>query len=140
MNNTKDVKKITRDSINEFITNVKFVLNNKSNVENSNEFSKRISVYEFIWDDKHPKFDKIELYKMSSGEKIFLVHNRLDESNYDWSGFLYIKNNELHVNYKIFKDLRGFKYSYTYEYDYARFSQTHKEFCDLANIEPDINW
>lgn len=123
-----------------FNNNVKFTLTNNSKTESETDFSRRISVYSYVWDDKHPKFDRIELHTMKSGKKIFLIHNRSDESTYDWSGFIYMRGDEPRINYSIFKELRGFKYAYTYEYDYERFSQERKEFCDLANIEPDINW
>ena len=135
---TNDVMEAT--PIKMFNANVKFTLNNSSSIETEIDFRKRISVYEYVWDDKHPKFDRIELYKMKSGKKIFLIHNRSDESTYDWSGFIYMRGDELRINYRIFKELRGFKYSYLYEYEYRRFSEERKEFCDLANLEPDVNW
>lgn len=123
-------------AIKQFNMNLKFIL---INPENTKSFKRLLDCYGFIADEFHPKFDAIKLHQLQSGKCIFLVHDKTDESNYNWTGFIYLKDKHLHLNYGTFKTLRGFKYSYTYEYDYAKFSLTRKELCDLANISHEMD-
>ena len=120
----------------QFNMNLKFIL---IEPETTKSFKRLLDCYGFVTDGFHPKFDAIKLHQLQSGKCIFLVHDRNDESNYDWTGFIYLKDKHLRLNYGEFKTLRGFTYSYTYEYDYARFSLTRKELCDLANISHEMN-
>ena len=120
----------------QFNMNLKFIL---IEPETTKSFKRLLDCYGFVTDGFHPKFDAIKLHQLQSGKCIFLVHDRNDESNYDWTGFIYLKDKHLCLNYGEFKTLRGFTYSYTYEYDYARFSLTRKELCDLANISHEMN-
>lgn len=123
-------------AIKQFNMNLKFIL---IEPENTKTLKRLLDCYGFIADEFHPKFDAIKLHQLQSGKYIFLVHDKNDQSNYDWSGFIYLKDKHLRLNYETFKTLRGFTYSYSYEYDYARFSLTRKELCDIANISHEMN-
>jgi len=123
-------------AIKQFNMNLKFILIEPETVKS---FKRLLDCYNFVTDEFHPKFDSIKLHQMQSGKCIFLVHDKTDDSNYDWTGFIYIKDRRLRLNYGAFKTLRGFRYSYTYEYDYSRFSSTRKELCDIANISHEMN-
>ena len=138
MNTTMDTNAsaTSASAIKQFNMNLKFIL---IEPETTKSFKRLLDCYGFIADGFHPKFDAIKLYQLQSGKCIFLVHDRNDESNYDWTGFIQLKDKHLRLNYGAFKTLRGFTYSYTYEYDYARFSLTRKELCDLANISHEMN-
>ena len=138
MNTTMDTNASATSAaaIKKFNMNLKFIL---IEPETTKSFKRLLDCYGFIADKFHPKFDAIKLYQLQSGKCIFLVHDRNDESNYDWTGFIYLKDKHLRLNYGTFKTLRGFTYSYTYEYDYSRFSLTRKELCDLANISHEMD-
>ena len=123
-------------AIKQFNMNLKFIL---IEPETTKSFKRLLDCYNFVTDEFHPKFDAIRLHQLQSGKCIFLIHNKDDDSNYDWTGFIYLKDRRLRLNYGAFKTLRGFKYSYTYEYDYSRFSLTRKELCDIANISHEID-
>ena len=123
-------------AIKQFNMNLKFIL---IEPETTKSFKRLLDCYGFIANEFHPKFDAIKLHQLQSGKCIFLVHDKTDQANYDWSGFIYLKDKHLRLNYGAFKTLRGFTYSYTYEYDYARFSLTRKELCDLANISHEMD-
>lgn len=139
MNTTMDTNASATSAaaaIKQFNMNLKFIL---IEPETTKSFKRLLDCYGFIADGFHPKFDAIKLHKLQSGKCIFLVHDRNDESNYDWTGFIQLKDKHLRLNYGAFKILRGFTYSYTYEYDYARFSSTRKELCDIANISHEMD-
>lgn len=138
MNTTMDTNASATSAaaIKKFNMNLKFIL---IEPETTKSFKRLLDCYGFVTDGFHPKFDAIKLHQLQSGKCIFLVHDRNDESNYDWTGFIQLKDKHLRLNYKEFKTLRGFTYSYTYEYDYSRFSLTRKELCDLANISHEMD-
>ena len=138
MNTTTDTNASATSAaaIKQFNMNLKFIL---IEPETTKSFKRLLDCYGFIADKFHPKFDAIKLHQMQSGKCIFLVHDKNDESNYDWTGFIYLKDKHLCLNYGTFKTLRGITYSYTYEYDYSRFSLTRKELCDLANISHEMD-
>lgn len=138
MNMTMDTNAsaTSASAIKKFNMNLKFIL---IEPETTKSFKRLLDCYGFIADEFHPKFDAIKLHRLQSGKCIFLVHDKTDQSNYGWSGFIYLKDKHLRLNYETFKTLRGFTYSYTYEYDYARFSLTRKELCDLANISREMD-
>lgn len=136
MNTTMDTNASATSAIKQFNMNLKFIL---IEPETTKSFKRLLDCYGFIIDGFHPKFDAIKLHQLQSGKCIFLVHDRNDESNYDWTGFIQLKDKHLRLNYGAFKTLRGFEYSYTYEYDYSRFSLTRKELCDLANISHEMD-
>ena len=120
MNTTMDTNASATSAaaIKKFNMNLKFIL---IEPETTKSFKRLLDCYGFVTDGFHPKFDAIKLHQLQSGKCIFLVHDRNDESNYDWTGFIQLKDKHLRLNYKEFKTLRGFTYSYTYEYDYSRF-------------------
>ena len=136
MNTNASATSASAAAIKQFNMNLKFILIEPETVKS---FKRLLDCYNFVTDEFHPKFDAIRLHQLQSGKCIFLIHNKDDDSNYDWTGFIYLKDRRLRLNYGAFKTLRGFKYSYTYEYDYARFSLTRKELCDIANISHEMD-
>lgn len=136
MNTNESATSASTAAIKQFNMNLKFILIEPETIKS---FKRLLDCYNFVTDEFHPKFDAIKLHQMQSGKIIFLVHDKTDNSSYDWTGFIYLKDRRLRLNYGAFKTLRGFKYSYTYEYDYSKFSLTRKELCDLANISHEMD-
>lgn len=111
--------------------------------ESNEAFEMLLKITSNVSSGKHSTIDAIELHQMVSGKKIFLIHKKSDQSNFDWTGFFYLskKDGDVHYNERLFKAFRDLDYSYEYEYKYTRMNTTQQELCDLANIrhKPDID-